>query len=366
MAAKGEGPAIGIDLGTTYSFVGVWHHNRAEIIANDQGNRTTPSYVSFADGERFIGEAAINQAGMNPANTIFDAKRLIGRRYSDASVQADIKLWPFKVVPDPTDKPMIVVSHNGEEKQFPPEEISSMVLTKMAAIADSYLAPPFNSQRQTTKDVGAIDGLNVIRIINEPTAVAIAYGLNYKAEKKNVLVFDLGGGSCEGHRWRHPPWREDFDNRIVAHFAKEFKRKYNKDLSENPRALRRLGTACERAKRVLSNNVDVECLHEGIDFHSSITRAKFEDLNMDLFEKCVEPVESCLRDAGVEKAAIHDVVLVGGSSRIPKVQKMLQFIFEGKELCRSINPDEAVAYGAAVQATVLRVHNEDLDFNALA
>ncbi|GER39173.1 heat shock 70 kDa protein [Striga asiatica] len=390
MAAKGEGPAIGIDLGTTYSCVGVWHHDRVEIIANDQGNRTTPSYVAFADGERLIGEAAINQAGMNPANTVFDAKRLIGRRYSDASVQADIKLWPFKVVPGPTDKPMIVVSHNGEEKQFPPEEISSMVLTKMAAIANSFLGPTpvrdavitvpayfSNSQRQATKDAGAIAGLNVIRIINEPTAAAIAYGLNYKGEKKNVLVFDLGGGTCDVSILTISKGTfevratagdthlggEDFDNRIVAHFAKEFKRKYYKDLSENPRALRRLRTACERAKRFLSTNtkttVDIECLHEGIDFHSSITRAKFEDLNMDLFEKCVEPVESCMRDAGVDKTAIHDVVLVGGSTRIPKVQKMLQCIFEGKELCRSINPDEAVAYGAAVQAAVLSGIGDD-------
>ncbi|CAA0832133.1 Probable mediator of RNA polymerase II transcription subunit 37c [Striga hermonthica] len=390
MAAKGEGPAIGIDLGTTYSCVGVWHHDRVEIIANDQGNRTTPSYVAFADGERLIGEAAMNQAGMNPANTVFDAKRLIGRRYSDASVQADIKLWPFKVVPGPTNKPMIVVSYKGEEKQFPPEEISSMVLTKMAAIADSFLGPTpirdavitvpayfSDSQRQGTKDAGAIAGLNVIRIINEPTAAAIAYGLDYKAaavawgEKKNVFVFDLGGGTCDVSLLTIDKGTfkvratagdthlggEDFDNRIVTHFAAEFQRKYGKDLSENPRALRRLRTASERAKRILSTNtettVDIEYLHEGIDFQSSISRAKFEDLNMDLFEKCVKPVERCLRDAGMNKTAIHDVILVGGSTRIPKVQKMLQFIFEGKELCRRINPDEAVAYGAAVQAAIL-------------
>ncbi|CAA0820553.1 Probable mediator of RNA polymerase II transcription subunit 37c [Striga hermonthica] len=384
MAGKGKGPAIGIDLGTTYSCVGVWQHERVEIIANDQGNRTTPSYVAFADGERFIGEAAKNQAGVNPSNTVFDAKRLIGRRYTDTSVQTDIKLWPFKVVAGPTNKPMIVVSHKGEEKRFSPEEISSMVLTKMAAIADSYLGPTTvrdavitvpayfsNSQRQATKDAGAIAGLNVIRIINEPTAAAIAYGLNYKGEKKNVFIFDLGGGTCDVSLLTINKGTfevratagdthlggEDFDNRIVSHFAAEFKRKYRKDLSENPRAIRRLRTAGERAKRILSTNtltnVDIECLHEGIDFHSSITRAKFEDLNMDLFEKCVEPVESCLRDARVDKTAIHDVVLVGGSTRIPKVQKMLEFIFEGKELCRSINPDEAVAYGAAVQAAVL-------------
>ncbi|CAA0832131.1 Probable mediator of RNA polymerase II transcription subunit 37e [Striga hermonthica] len=288
-AKKGEGPAIGIDLGTTYSCVGVWHHDRVEIIANDQGNRTTPSYVAFANGERLIGEAAKNQAGVNPANTVFDAKRLIGRRYSDASVQADIKLWPFKVVPGPTNKPMIVVSYKGEEKQFPPEEISSMVLTKMAAIAGSFLGPTpirdavitvpayfSDSQRQGTKDAGAIAGLNVIRIINEPTAAAIAYGLDYKAaaaawgEKKNVFVFDLGGGTCDVSLLTIDKGTfevratagdthlggEDFDNRIVAHFAAEFQRKYNEDLSENPRALRRLRTASERAKRILSTNIE--------------------------------------------------------------------------------------------------------------
>ncbi|CAA0832121.1 Probable mediator of RNA polymerase II transcription subunit 37c [Striga hermonthica] len=384
MAGKGEGRAIGIDLGTTYSCVGVWQHERVEIIANDQGNRTTPSYVAFADGERLIGEAAKNQAGVNPENTVFDAKRLTGRRYTDASVKADKKLWPFKVVPGPTNKPMIVVSHKGKKKQFSPEEISSMVLTKMAAIADSFLGPTpirdavitvpayfSDSQRQATKDAGAIAGLNVIRIIYEPTAAAIAYGLNYKGEKKNVFVFDLGGGTCDvslltinngtfevrATAGDTHLGGEDFDNRIVAHFAAEFKQKYGKDLSKNPRALQRLRIACERAKRTLSTNtlttVDIDCLHEGIDFHSSITRAKFEDLNMDLFEKCIELVESCLRDAGVEKTAIHDVVLVGGSTKIPKVQNMLQFIFEGKELCKNINPDEAVAYGADVQAAVL-------------
>ncbi|CAA0838186.1 Probable mediator of RNA polymerase II transcription subunit 37e [Striga hermonthica] len=385
MAAKGEGPAIGIDLGTTYSCVGVWQHERVEIIANDQGNRTTPSCVAFADGECFIGEAALNQAAVNPVNTVFDAKRLMGRGYSDACVQEDIKLWPFKVVPSPTDKPMIVVSHKGEEKLFPPEEISSIVLTKMAAIADSYLGPPTsvrdavitvpayfsNAQRQATMDAGAIAGLNVIRIINEPTAAAIAYGLNLNLQKKNVLVFDLGGGTCDvslltiskgtievrATAGNTHLGGEDFDNRIISHLAAEFKRKYRKDLSQNPRALRRLRTAAERAKRILSTNtqtaVDIECLHEGIDFHSIITRAKFEDLNTDLFEKCVEPVEACLRDAGMDKNSIHDVVLVGGSTRIPKVQKMLQYIFEGKEMCRNINPDEAVACGAAVQAAVL-------------
>ncbi|GER33819.1 heat shock 70 kDa protein [Striga asiatica] len=387
LAAKG--PAIGIDLGTTYSCVGVWQDDHVEIIANDQGNRTTPSYIAFTDAERLIGEAAKNQAGVNSVNTVFDAKRLIGRRYSDSSVQTDMKLWPFKVVPGPTNKPMIVVSHKGQEKQLPPEEISSMVLTKMADIANSFLGPTpsrdvvitvpaffSDSQRQATKDAGAIAGLNVIRIINEPTAAAIAYGLNQRANtawggSKNMLVFDLGGGTFDVSLLTINDGSfvvkatagdthlggEDFDNRVVAHFAAEFKRKHKKDISGNPRALRRLRTAGERAKRILSTNthatVDVEFLHEGIDFHSTITRAKFEDLNMDLFQKCIEPVESCLRGAEMDKAAVHDVVLVGGSTRIPRVQSLLQSFFNGKELCRSINPDEAVAYGAAVQAAVL-------------
>ncbi|KAA8543901.1 hypothetical protein F0562_021922 [Nyssa sinensis] len=356
MAGKGEGPAIGIDLGTTYSCVGVWQHDRVEIIANDQGNRTTPSYVAFTDSERLIGDAAKNQVAMNPTNTVFDAKRLIGRRYSDATVQSDIKLWPFKVSAGPGDKPMITVNYKGEEKQFAAEEISSMVLTKMKEIAEAFLGSTvknavvtvpayFNdSQRQATKDAGVISGLNVMRIINEPTAAAIAYGLDKKATsvgEKNVLIFDLGGGTFDVSLLTIEEGifevkatagdthlgGEDFDNRMVNHFVQEFKRKHKKDISGNPRALRRLRTSCERAKRTLSSTaqttIEIDSLFEGIDFYSTITRARFEELNMDLFRK------------------------------IPKVQQLLQDFFNGKELCKSINPDEAVAYGAAVQAAIL-------------
>ncbi|KAJ9550057.1 hypothetical protein OSB04_022600 [Centaurea solstitialis] len=361
MSGKGEGPAIGIDLGTTYSCVGVWQHDRVEIIANDQGNRTTPSYVGFTDTERLIGDAAKNQVAMNPTNTVFDAKRLIGRRFSDPSVQSDMKHWPFKVVPGPGDKPMIGVTYKGEEKQFSAEEISSMVLIKMKEIAEAYLGTTvknavvtvpayFNdSQRQATKDAGVISGLNVMRIINEPTAAAIAYGLDKKAAsvgEKNVLIFDLGGGT--------------FDVSLLTieeGIFEEFKRKNKKDITGNARALRRLRTACERAKRTLSSTaqttIEIDSLYEGIDFYSTITRARFEELNMDLFRKCMEPVEKCLRDAKMDKSNVHDVVLVGGSTRIPKVQQLLQDFFNGKDLCKSINPDEAVAYGAAVQAAIL-------------
>ncbi|KAJ6986466.1 heat shock cognate 70 kDa protein 2 isoform X1 [Populus alba x Populus x berolinensis] len=351
MAGKGEGPAIGIDLGTTYSCVGVWQHDRVEIIANDQGNRTTPSYVAFTDTERLIGDAAKNQVAMNPINTVFDAKRLIGRRFSDASVQGDIKHWPFKVTPGAGDKPMISVNYKGEEKQFSAEEISSMVLIKMREIAEAYLGTTiknavvtvpayFNdSQRQATKDAGVIAGLNVMRIINEPTAAAIAYGLDKKATsvgEKNVLIFDLGGGTFDVSLLTIEEGifevkstagdthlgGEDFDNRMVNHFVQEFKRKNKKDISGNPRALRRLRTACERAKRTLSSTaqttIEIDSLYEGIDFYSTITRARFEEMNMDLFRKCMEPVEKCLRDAKMDKSTVHDAVLVGGSTRIPK------------------------------------------------
>ncbi|XP_028776894.1 heat shock 70 kDa protein-like [Neltuma alba] len=385
MASKSE-KAIGIDLGTTYSCVGVWQNDRVEIIANDQGNRTTPSYVAFTDTERLIGDAAKNQVAMNPQNTVFDAKRLIGRRYSDPSVQNDMKLWPFKLIPGAGDKPMIVVNYKGEEKHFAPEEISSMVLTKMKEVAEAFLGlsiknavitvPAYfnDSQRQATKDAGAIAGLNVMRIINEPTAAAIAYGLDKKASRageKNVLIFDLGGGTFDVSLLTIEEGifevkatagdthlgGEDFDNRLVNHFVAEFKRKNKKDISGNARALRRLRTACERAKRTLSSTtqttIEIDSLYEGIDFYATITRARFEELNMDLFRKCMEPVEKCLRDAKIDKSQVHDVVLVGGSTRIPKVQQLLQDFFNGKELCKSINPDEAVAYGAAVQAAIL-------------
>ncbi|KFB34963.1 hypothetical protein ZHAS_00000721 [Anopheles sinensis] len=382
MAAT-KAPAVGIDLGTTYSCVGVFQHGKVEIIANDQGNRTTPSYVAFTDTERLIGDAAKNQVAMNPTNTIFDAKRLIGRKFDDPAIQADMKHWPFEVE-SIEGKPKIQVEYKGETKSFFPEEVSSMVLTKMKETAEAYLGKTvtnavitvpayFNdSQRQATKDAGTISGLNVLRIINEPTAAAIAYGLDKKtAGERNVLIFDLGGGTFDvsilsiddgifevkSTAGDTHLGGEDFDNRLVNHFAQEFKRKHKKDLSTNKRALRRLRTACERAKRTLSSStqasIEIDSLFEGTDFYTSITRARFEELNADLFRSTMEPVEKALRDAKMDKASIHDIVLVGGSTRIPKVQKLLQDFFNGKELNKSINPDEAVAYGAAVQAAIL-------------
>ena len=382
---SGKAPAIGIDLGTTYSCVGVFQHGRVDIIANDQGNRTTPSYVAFTDTERLIGDPAKAQVARNPQNTVFDAKRLIGRKFDEPSVTSDRKHWPFTVVCGEGGKPKVRVEHAGEAKTFHPEEISSMVLSKMKETAESYLGQPvrdavvtvpayFNdSQRQATKDAGHIAGLNVLRIINEPTAAALAYGLDKGLrDEKNVLIFDLGGGTfdvtvltiSEGSMFEVKSTAgdthlggEDFDNRMVDFFVEEFKRKYKKDLRQNPRALRRLRTACERAKRTLSAsteaNIEVDSLHEGIDFYSRMTRARFEELCGDLFRGTLEPVEKALRDAKMDKSQIQDIVLVGGSTRIPKVQKLLQDFFHGKELNRSINPDEAVAYGAAVQAAIL-------------
>jgi heat shock protein 1/8 len=383
-----EGASVGIDLGTTYSCVGVWQNDRVEIIANDQGNRTTPSYVAFNETERLIGDAAKNQVAMNAANTVFDAKRLIGRRFTDAVVQSDMKHWPFTVVQGPGGKPIIQVTFKGETKQFAPEEISSMVLLKMKEIAEAYLGrevknavitvPAYfnDSQRQATKDAGVIAGLNVMRIINEPTAAAIAYGLDKKGAEKNVLIFDLGGGTFDVSLLTIEEGifevkatagdthlgGEDFDNRMVEYFVQEFKRKFRKDITDNQRALRRLRTACERAKRTLSSStqahIEIDSLYEGTDFNSVITRAKFEELNMDYFRKCMDPVEKVLRDSRLSKAQVNEIVLVGGSTRIPKVQEMLSEFFNGKELNKSINPDEAVAYGATVQAAILSGHDQ--------
>merc|ERR1712216_885897 len=365
---------------------GVWKNDGVEIIANDQGNRTTPSYVAFTDTERLIGDAAKNQVARNPENTVFDAKRLIGRKFQDPIVQADCKLWPFKCEAGAGDKPMIVVQSQGEQKKFHPEEVSSMILTKMKETAEAYLGTKVNdavitvpayfndSQRQATKDAGQICGLNVLRIINEPTAAAIAYGLDKgSSAERNVLIFDLGGGTFDVSLLTIEEGifavkatagdthlgGEDFDNRLLNHFCAEFKRKAKKDLlnSGNKRALRRLRTACERAKRTLSSSaqasVEIDSLFDGIDFYTSITRARFEELCSDLFKGTLDPVEKAMRDAKMDKSSISDIVLVGGSTRIPKIQKLLQDFFNGKELNKSINPDEAVAYGAAVQAAIL-------------
>ncbi|PKY42550.1 heat shock 70 kDa protein 2 [Rhizophagus irregularis] len=383
MSDQYEG-AIGIDLGTTYSCVAVWENElRVEIIANEQGNRTTPSYVAFADTERLIGDAAKNQAAMNPKNTVFDAKRLIGRRFDDPEVKADIKHWPFTVV-EKDGAPLIQVEYQGETKNFTPQEISSMVLTRMKEIAEGKLGKKvkkavitvpayFNdSQRLATKDAGKISGLDVLRIINEPTAAAIAYGLDSKETKeKNVLIFDLGGGTFDvsllnitGGVFAVKATAgdthlggEDFDNNLLEYFKLEFKRKQKHDISGDARAIRRLRTACERAKRALSSQtqttIEVDSLYDGIDFQANITRAKFEELNSSQFSSTLEPVRKVLKDAKIEKKDIHEIVLVGGSTRIPKIQSLLQDFFDGKELNKSINPDEAVAYGAAVQAALL-------------
>jgi L1 cell adhesion molecule like protein len=376
--------AVGIDLGTTYSCVGIFRHGRVDIIANDMGNRTTPSYVAFTDSERLVGDAAKNQAAMNPTNTVFDAKRLIGRKFSDPVVQKDLQHWPFKVVRGDADRPQIEVEWRGDRKRFYAEEISAMVLTKMKEVAETQLTgkvkdavvtvPAYfnDGQRQATKDAGVIAGLNVLRIINEPTAAAIAFGLTEKAEgERHVLIFDLGGGTfdvslleIDGGVFEVKATAgdthlggEDFDNRLVEYFADRFQKKFKSDLRKSPRALRTLRTACERAKRTLSTatsaSIICDSLYEGHDFMDNITRAMFENLNDELFRSTMVPVAQVLRDAGMGKGDVTDIVLVGGSSRIPRIQQLLQDFFNGKAPCHGVDPDEAVAYGAAVQAAII-------------
>lgn len=372
---------IGIDLGTTYSCVGVYRQGRVDIIANDQGNRITPSYVSFSDDERKIGEAAKNEAASNPTNTIFDVKRLIGRRFNEKEVQRDKELLPYEIV-NKDGKPYIRVMVKGQPKELAPEEVSAMVLGKMKEVAESYLGKEvknavvtvpayFNdAQRQATKDAGAIAGLNVIRIINEPTAAAIAYGLD-KKDEKTILVYDLGGGTFdvsvlvidngvfEVHATSGDTHLggEDFDQRVMDHFLKIIQKKFGKDLRKDKGALQRLRREVERAKRALSSShqvtVEVEGLVDGEDFSETLTRAKFEELNADLFQKTLKPVKQVLEDADLKKSQIDEIVLVGGSTRIPKIQQLIKDFFNGKEPNRGINPDEAVAYGAAVQAGIL-------------
>jgi heat shock 70kDa protein 1/2/6/8 len=376
--------SIGIDLGTTNSCVAVFQNNNVEIIANDQGYRTTPSYVAFTDNERIIGNGAKSQCAQNPTNTVFDAKRLIGRKFTDSVVQSDRKKLPYDIVKSNDNKPLIEVMYKSEQKQFKAEEISSMILVKMKETAESYLGTKvtdavitvpayFNdAQRQATKDAGVIAGLNVLRIINEPTAAALAYGLEKKCkEEKNILIYDLGGGTFDVTLMTIEDGvfevkatagdthlgGEDLDHRLMEHFMNEFKKKHRRDISGNKKSLRRLQTACETAKKTLSAStvaaIEIDSLFEGIDFNTTITRARFEDLCNDLFRKTFEPVEKVMRDSKLSKSMIHEIVLVGGSTRIPKIQQQLSSYFNDKELCKGINPDEAVAYGAAVQAAVL-------------
>jgi L1 cell adhesion molecule like protein len=375
--------AIGIDLGTTYSAVAVWQNGKVEIVANEQGNRTTPSWVAFTEtGERLIGDSAKSQVVANPKNTFYDVKRLIGRSFSDPIVQKEIKTMPYKVVAGSNDKVLIESTVNGETKQFTPEELSAMVLVKMKQTAEAYLGTTvtdavvtvpayFNdSQRKATKDAGTIAGLNVLRIINEPTAAALAYGLDKKGEQ-NVMIFDYGGGTHDitilsiddgvfevkstagdGHLGG-----EDIDHRLVEYCCLEFQKKNKVDISGNSKAKRRLQNACERAKRTLSTSmnamIEVDSLHEGVDFSLNLSRAKLESLCEDLFKRALNPVDQAMKDSKLSKDKINDIVLVGGSSRVPKVQQLLRDYFNNKELCQSVNPDEAVAFGAAVQAAVL-------------
>ncbi|OBZ83181.1 glucose-regulated [Choanephora cucurbitarum] len=376
------GTVIGIDLGTTYSCVAVQKNGRVEIIANDQGHRITPSYVAFTDDERLIGDAAKNQFSANPTRTVFDAKRLIGRRFNDKEVKNDSKHFPFTIV-NKNGAPNIQVKVKGEDKVFTPEEISGMVLTKMKETAEAYLGKPvthavvtvpayFNdAQRQATKDAGTIAGLNIIRILNEPTAAAIAYGLDKTGGEKNVLVYDLGGGTFDVSLLSIDDGifevlatagdthlgGEDFDARVIDHFVKVWKKKHGEDITTDLKSMSKLKREVENAKRALSSQMsvrmEIESFFQGKDFSETLTRAKFEELNNDLFRKTLKPVEQVIKDAGFTKDKVDEIVLVGGSTRIPKVQKLLEDYFNGKKPSKGINPDEAVAFGAAVQGGIL-------------
>lgn len=386
-----KAPAVGIDLGTTYSCVAVWfdQHNRVEILPNEQGNSITPSCVACNETELLVGEGAKNQITRNAANTVFDVKRLIGSRFSDSRLQENTRSWPFKVVQGSEDKPMIVLEHKGHNKEFSAEEISSMILKNLKEAAEAYLGttvtdavitvPAYFSdkQRQATKDAGMLAGLNVLRLISEPTAAAIAYGLDKSADRnqpkeKTVLVFDLGGGtfdvsllsitregtiSVKAVGGDTHLGGEDFDKAMVNYCVQEFKKRHKKDISKNAKAMGRLKVACERAKRDLSSTaqtaIEIDSLHEGIDFSTKFTRAKFEELNAGFFDKCIVCVKKCLEDGNMGTDGVDDVVIVGGSTRIPKIQQMLREFFEWKQLSKSINADEAVAYGAAVLAANL-------------
>jgi len=385
-SGKAQWPVIGIDLGTTYSCVGVYKNGRVEIIANELGSRITPSWVAFTETERLVGEAAKNQAALNPENTIFDVKRLIGRKYNDAEVQRDKKLYPYKIV-ERDGKPYIETNVKGQVKTWAPEEISAIVLGKMKEIAEAYLGrkvsnavvtcPAYfnDGQRQATKDAGTISGMNVLRIINEPTAAAIAYGLDKKGEK-NILVFDLGGGTFDvsiltiddgvfevvATNGDTHLGGEDFDQRTMDYLLKTFQKKSGKDASKDKKAIGKLRREVERAKRQLSTQhqakIEIESFHDGEDLIETLTRAKFEELNNDLFKKTLGPVQAVLDDAKLKKNDLDEVVLVGGSTRIPKVQQLLKDFFNGKEPNKGVNPDEAVAYGAAVQGGILSGEEE--------
>ena len=385
-----EGETIGIDLGTTYSCVGVWQNDKVEIIANDQGNRTTPSWVAFNSEEKLVGEGAKSQYNANPTNTIFDAKRLMGYKFDDPQVQQELKKLPYTVVSGANNIPKIQVSYKEEPKEFTPQEISSFVLEKMKMTAEAYLGKEvknavitvpayFNdAQRQATKDAGLICGLNVLRIINEPTAAAIAYGLDNKSEEeRNIIIYDVGGGTLDvtlltiddgifevkATSGDTHLGGEDFDANLMQHFATEFKRKNKQDPRECKKAMAKLKKECEKVKRSLSSStqahLEIDSLYNGIDFNSTITRAKFEQLNLPLFQKCLKSVEQVLMDSKASKAQIDEIVLVGGTTRIPKMQQLLSDFFGGKKLCNSINPDEAVAYGATVQACLLSGNQSD-------